>query len=329
MSNQDDADKAPGQHGEPPQDAYADAHAGTFGMPSQNGTVPLEHYLRLDAHIERLRADQRPDSPGRLSREDAQAYQMAALFRSAAPGADDPDPSFVANLRARLHHELERASQQSSLESPSPRTAEPRADRQANTRTGAQTGSSQAAADAPDAPRPSRLTRRWVLAGGLGAAAALAGIATGAGVERAITTQPNTAGVPLVIDGQGKWVAVAKAAELPVGAVKWFATDSIVGFLRNTGNGIAALSGVCTHMGCLLQWNQGQQTFDCPCHGGRFNADGTSAPSSPVQYQPLPKLETKVEQDQIWVYVASSPSPGGTSSPAPSTPDAPYGDRAS
>jgi glycine/D-amino acid oxidase-like deaminating enzyme/nitrite reductase/ring-hydroxylating ferredoxin subunit len=60
------------------------------------------------------------------------------------------------------------------------------------------------------------------------------------------------AGEGKVIRQDGQWIACSKDA---------------------VGN-VHAVSAVCTHMGCLVHWNGAERTWDCPCHGSRFAADG-------------------------------------------------------
>jgi Rieske Fe-S protein len=43
---------------------------------------------------------------------------------------------------------------------------------------------------------------------------------------------------------------------------------------RSPEGALSLHSAVCTHIGCLLQWNGFEQCWDCPCHGSHFAATG-------------------------------------------------------
>jgi Rieske Fe-S protein len=43
---------------------------------------------------------------------------------------------------------------------------------------------------------------------------------------------------------------------------------------RDAKGGLHEHSAVCPHLGCIVQWNEAELTFDCPCHGSRFDALG-------------------------------------------------------
>jgi glycine/D-amino acid oxidase-like deaminating enzyme/nitrite reductase/ring-hydroxylating ferredoxin subunit len=43
---------------------------------------------------------------------------------------------------------------------------------------------------------------------------------------------------------------------------------------RDDDGAIHAVSARCTHLGCIVRWNGAERTWDCPCHGSRFEPGG-------------------------------------------------------
>ncbi len=57
---------------------------------------------------------------------------------------------------------------------------------------------------------------------------------------------------------------------------------------RDEHGQLHACSPVCTHAKCIVHWNTTEKSWDCPCHGGRFDAYGNVLNGPPVS-----KLEAK------------------------------------
>ena len=47
----------------------------------------------------------------------------------------------------------------------------------------------------------------------------------------------------------------------------------VAGYRDDDGN-LVAVSTRCTHLGCQVNWNAAERSWDCPCHGSRFAPDG-------------------------------------------------------
>lgn len=45
--------------------------------------------------------------------------------------------------------------------------------------------------------------------------------------------------------------------------------------VRISDTEVVALSAICTHAGCSMDYVPGQKVLDCPCHGSQFATDGT------------------------------------------------------
>ncbi len=64
-----------------------------------------------------------------------------------------------------------------------------------------------------------------------------------------------------------------------------------VAVYKDSSQELHAYSAICPHLGCVLQWNADENSFDCPCHGSRFTCEG-SVVNGPAMND-LKKIELK------------------------------------
>jgi Rieske Fe-S protein len=263
----------------------------------------FEDYLEVEQYLEDLRAERKGVMPEDLTAEQAQVYHMAALLRSAVPENAEPRAEFLEELQRTLQKKVRK--QEESLEV---KVVRPSDERVRNKR-GAQ------------------VSRRHLLTGGAVAAASLAlGTVAGVGYEKSKVGETKVAeskaggSVPVSVDtgwkqpliGEGVatiWQKVVGLAELGTEAYA-FQAEAVVGYVMKSDEqdaesdgAVIAFSAACTHMGCLVQWQGKERSFNCPCHGGKFDEYGQPAKKSAIQYlRALPRINTKVGEDG-YVYV--------------------------
>jgi glycine/D-amino acid oxidase-like deaminating enzyme/nitrite reductase/ring-hydroxylating ferredoxin subunit len=62
-----------------------------------------------------------------------------------------------------------------------------------------------------------------------------------------------------------------------------------VAAFRGVNGELMLRSATCTHMGCVVGWNEAERTWDCPCHGSRFTTEGQVI-SGPAE-KALPEID--------------------------------------
>jgi len=67
----------------------------------------------------------------------------------------------------------------------------------------------------------------------------------------------------------------ASAGEVPWDSGKVIQRGlSKVAAYRDEKGELHEMTAVCPHLGCIVQWNGSEKTWDCPCHGSRFDKMG-------------------------------------------------------
>jgi cytochrome b6-f complex iron-sulfur subunit len=196
--------------------------------------------------------------------EDQEAMRVAIALRSARTEASTPSSQFVDELHDQLRQHLEE--------------------------------------DRPVA-MPRIWQRRWVLEGAIAASAAAVAVTVDRTAFASNGGQPRSAQGELTPDN-GTWHTVAERSTLVGATVTRFDTPGAVGFVTAQHGVLEAVSGVCSHQGCLLEFNQVDRRLDCPCHRAAFSLTGKVLFSQlPTPPPPLPRLALRERSGQVQVYL--------------------------
>lgn len=120
------------------------------------------------------------------------------------------------------------------------------------------------------------------------------------------TTAAGSLAYPLVrflappqLKAQGGQVSIRKS-DIGLGEGKEILYGDTPAIVVNVkGMGFIALSRICTHLGCLVEYSKEENKFICPCHAGTFSIEGNVLSGPPPK--PLAKLPLTVQGDNILI----------------------------
>lgn len=92
-------------------------------------------------------------------------------------------------------------------------------------------------------------------------------------------------------------IVVGKASEVPPDSGKIFQFNKDKVIVVNNGGKLSAVSAVCTHLGCLVQWKADEDIIYCACHGARYEDNGKII--SGPQPLPLAPYNVRVDGDNL------------------------------
>lgn len=113
---------------------------------------------------------------------------------------------------------------------------------------------------------------------------------------------------------EGEMVAVMPVDEITTEPVRkdfkvhqidaWYESDVQMSawIYKNEAGEIVALSPICKHLGCTVNWSpEGHENyFFCPCHDGLYEKDGTNVPGTPPP-QPLDVYDMEVRDGTLYL----------------------------
>ena len=91
---------------------------------------------------------------------------------------------------------------------------------------------------------------------------------------------------------------ILRKVDVPVGAAKNIVFNNTPAIIfNNKDKGYVALSKVCTHLGCIVEYNSEKNSLICPCHAGIFDLQGNVRSGPPPKS--LTRIPVRVEGENI------------------------------
>lgn len=94
---------------------------------------------------------------------------------------------------------------------------------------------------------------------------------------------------------------VAKTGEIEIGQAKEITLGETPVFIVHLEDTYKAYSGICTHLGCLIRWEEKDEHFYCPCHQGYFDKTGKVTAGPPPR--PLDEFVVEVEDNLVYMHI--------------------------
>ena len=91
-------------------------------------------------------------------------------------------------------------------------------------------------------------------------------------------------------------------------------TRSLAYVKRVKEDEVIAISAACSHLGCIVTWDEEQKIFKCPCHDGRYDMEGRVISGPPPR--PLKRHKTRIEDGKIFLATETVPYGGYSHEPA-------------
>ena len=102
---------------------------------------------------------------------------------------------------------------------------------------------------------------------------------------------------PNVLFEEDKRYKIGRPEDIPVGQVVVLPREKI--YVVHLNEGFAAITAVCTHLGCMTRFESEEKRFFCPCHGSRYDLEGnvTGGPAP----KKLPRFQVTVDKGVLMV----------------------------